>query len=176
MENLLFSGWQNSISFEGDWFRLWSLGGYCSIYSSNLPDKTILVFKRPPWCNWLFCHQLPKSGAHVIKILKKWKWKSLSRVRLLWPRGLYSPWNSSGQNAGVGSLSLLQAIFLTQGLNPGLLHCRWILYQLRHKESPRILEWAACPFSRGSSRPRNLTGVSCLAGRSFTNWASREAD
>ena len=82
MENLLFFRWQNSISFEGDWFRLWSLGGYCSIYSSNLPDKTILMFKRPPWCNWLFCHWPPKSGVHVIKILKKWKWKSLSPVWL----------------------------------------------------------------------------------------------
>ena len=45
---------------------------------------------------------------------------------------LYSPWNSPGQNAGVGRLSLLQGIFLTQGSNPGLLHCRWILYQLSH--------------------------------------------
>ena len=43
------------------------------------------------------------------------------------PHGLYSPWNSPGQNAGVGSLSLLQMIFLTQGLNLGLLHCRQIL-------------------------------------------------
>ena len=51
------------------------------------------------------------------------------------------PWNSPGQNTGVGSLSRLQRIFPTQGLNPGLLHCRWILYQLSHKGSPRILEW-----------------------------------
>ena len=54
--------------------------------------------------------------------------------------GLYRPWNSSGQNTGVGSLSLLQGIFPTQGSNPGLLHCRWILYQLSHKGRPRILE------------------------------------
>ena len=53
----------------------------------------------------------------------------------LQPRGLYSPWNSPGQNTGVCSLSLLQGSFPTQGLNPGLLHCRWILYQLRHKEA-----------------------------------------
>ena len=52
------------------------------------------------------------------------------------PHGLYSPWNSPGQNTGVGSLSLLQGIFQTQGLNPGLLHCRWILYQQSHKGSP----------------------------------------
>ena len=54
----------------------------------------------------------------------------------LWPHGLYSPWNSPGQNTGVGSLSLLQGIFPSQGSNPGLLHCRRILYQLRHKGSP----------------------------------------
>ena len=53
----------------------------------------------------------------------------------LQPHGLYSPRNSPGQNTGVGSLSLLQGIFPTQGSNPGLLHCRQILYQLRHKGS-----------------------------------------
>ena len=87
--------------------------------------------------------------------------------------GLYSPWNSLGQNTGVGSLSLLQGIFPTQGLNPGILHCRQIFYQLSHKGSPRILEWVAYPFFRGSSQPRNQTRVSCIAGRFFTNWAMR---
>ena len=48
----------------------------------------------------------------------------------LQPHILYSPWNSLGQNTGVGSLSLLEGIFPTQGLNQGLLHCRQILYQL----------------------------------------------
>ena len=91
------------------------------------------------------------------------------------PHGLYSPWNSPGQNTGVGSLSCLQGIFPTQGLKPGLPHCGQILYQLSHKGSPRILEWIACPFSSGSSRPRNRTRVSCIAGGFFTNWAIREA-
>ena len=54
----------------------------------------------------------------------------------LQPHGLYSPWNSPGQNTGVGSLFLLQGIFPTQGSNPGLPHCRWILYQLSHQGSP----------------------------------------
>ena len=67
----------------------------------------------------------------------------------------YSLWNSPGQNTGVGSLSLLYGIFPTQGLSPGLLHCSWILYQLNHKGSPRILEWAAYPFFSKSSLPRN---------------------
>ena len=64
---------------------------------------------------------------------------------------VYSPWNSLGQNTGVGSLSLLQGIFPTQESNWGLVHCRQTLYQLSHKGSPRILEWVAYPFSSGSS-------------------------
>ena len=93
----------------------------------------------------------------------------------LWPYGLYSPWNSPGQNTGVGSLSLLQRIFPTQVSNPGLPHCSRILYQLSHKESPRILEWVAYPFSIRSSQPRNWAGVSCIAGGFFTARATREA-
>ena len=69
----------------------------------------------------------------------------------------YSPWDSPGQNTGVGSLSLLQGIFPIQGLNPGLPHCRWILYQLSYKGSPRILEWVAYPFFSRSSWPRGLS-------------------
>ena len=50
--------------------------------------------------------------------------------------GLYSQSNSLGQNTGVGSLSLLQVIFPIQESNQGLLHCRWILYQLSYQGSP----------------------------------------
>ena len=87
---------------------------------------------------------------------------------------LYSPWNSPGQNTGVGSLSLLRGIFPTQGLSSGLPHYRWILTQLSHKGSPRILEWVAYPFFSGSSQPRNQTRVSCIAGRFFTNWTIKK--
>ena len=66
------------------------------------------------------------------------KWKSLSCVWLLRPMDYRIPWNSSGQNSGEGSHSLLQEIFPTQGSNTGLLHCRWILYQLSHQESPTM--------------------------------------
>ena len=75
----------------------------------------------------------------------------------------------------MGSHSLLQGVFPTQGSNPGLPHCREILYQLSHQESPRILEWVAYPFSSRSSQPRNQTRVSCIAGKFFTSWATREA-
>ena len=88
---------------------------------------------------------------------------------------LYSPWNSPGQNTGAGSCSLLQGIFPTQGSNPGLLHCRWILYCLRHQGSPRILEWVAYPFSSRSSWPRNWIRISCIAVGFSTSWATREA-
>ena len=87
----------------------------------------------------------------------------------------YSPCNSQGQNTRVGSLTLLQGIFPTQGSNPGLPRCRQILYQLNHEGSPRILEWIAYPFSIRSSQLRNRTRVSCIAGGFFTNWAIREA-
>ena len=92
----------------------------------------------------------------------------------------YSPPGSSvhrdspGKNTGVGC-HVLQG---TEGSNPGIEPscptCKWILYQLSHQGSPRILEWVAYPFSRGSSLPRNQTGVSCISGRFFTSWATRE--
>ena len=82
----------------------------------------------------------------------------------------YNPWNSPGQNTGVGSLSPLQGIFPTQGSNPGLRHCRRILYQRSHKGSPRILEWVAFPFFSRSFQPRNQTGVSCISGGFFTSF------
>ena len=103
------------------------------------------------------------------------------------PHGLYSLWNSPGQNNGVGSLSILQGIFPTQGLNPGLPHCRWILYQLNHKVkslsrvrlfgTPRTVAyqaslsigfsrqeyWSGLPFPSAGDLPwpRNRTQVSC---------------
>ena len=116
-------------------------------------ERGRLAVARIPW--WIPEHsscfspiagvsQFPQ-GYHM----RHKKWKSLSRVDSLRPHGLlYSPWNSPGPNTGVSSLSLLQGIFPTQGSNPSLPNCRWILYQMSHKGSPRILEWVAYPFSR----------------------------
>ena len=57
------------------------------------------------------------GGASRSVLLKyDWKWKLLSCVQLFATHGLYSPWNSLGQNTGVGTLSLLQEIFPTQGI------------------------------------------------------------
>ena len=71
------------------------------------------------WCDWISCFK--ESENHSIVSYS------------LWPCGLYSPWNSPGQNTGVGSLSLLQGIIPTQGLNWDLPHCRQSLYQLSHQ-------------------------------------------
>ena len=61
----------------------------------------------------------------------------------LWPHGLYSPWNSPGQTIGMGRLSLLQGIFPTQELSPGLPHCRQILYQMSTREAQEY--WSRKP-------------------------------
>ena len=87
----------------------------------------------------------------------------------LWPARLLCPWNSPGQKTGVGSCFLLQGIFLTKESNSGPLPCRQILYQWSHQGSPKILEWVAYPFSRGSSQPRSQTKVSCIAGDFFAS-------
>ena len=65
---------------------------------------------------------------HLIFVSMSYEQKSLSRVRLF-----VTPWNSLGQNTGVGSLSFLQGIFPTQRSNPGLPHCRRIIYQLNYQ-------------------------------------------
>ena len=119
-----------------------------------------------------------KSLSRIYSYLPFMKVKVAQLSDSFWPHGLYSPWNSPGQNTGVGSLSLLQGnlpnpgikprssslqadslpaeppgkpkntgvrspsllqqIFPTQELNWGLLHCRWILYQLSHQGSPLV--------------------------------------
>ena len=125
---------------------------------------------------WFFWDLLCRQLCRQIQI-SLWKWSESCSVvsDSLWPNGPCSPWNSPGQNTEVHSLSLLQGIFPTQGLNPSLSHCRRILYQLSHKGSPTILEWVAYPLSSGSSQPRDQTRVFCIAGGFITNWPIKEA-
>ena len=83
-----------------------------------------------------------QDSNRVIKGKKKNKNKKVKVTQLCPtlcdPMGC-SPWNSPGQNTGVGSLSLLQAIIQSQRSNPGLPHCRQFLYQMSHKGSQ--VEW-----------------------------------
>ena len=83
------------------------------------------------------------------------------------PHGLYSPWNSPGQNTGVGSCSLLSGIFPTQGLNSGLLHCRQIHYQLSHQESP-------LPCVKQIAGRKLLHKTRSSAWHSVMTWGGRE--
>ena len=95
----------------------------------------------------------------------------LSLVQLCNPKDSSLPGSSvhgdsPGKNTGVGChirgyLTLLQGIFTTQGLNPSLLHCWRILYHLSQQGRPRILEWVAYPFSRGSSQELNRGLLHC---------------
>ena len=85
------------------------------------------------------CLSLCKSMPRIVKIsfiIMKWSVSRSVVSDFLQLHGPYSPWNSPGQNTEVGSLSLLQGIFPTQGSNPGLLHCRQILYQLSQEGKP----------------------------------------
>ena len=89
-------------------------------------------------------YSLPGSSVHGILQARILEW-----VAVPFPQGIWSPAlqacfllsESPGKpkNTGVGSLSLLQQIFLTQESNQGLLHCRWILYQLSYQGSPKGL-------------------------------------
>ena len=64
------------------------------------------------------------------------------------PTRLLCPWSSPGKHTGVGCYFLLQGILLTQGSNLGLLHCRWILYQLNHQGSPMIGDYDVLSFHK----------------------------
>ena len=142
-------------------YWLYDICCYCSVISDSLCHVSISHGHMPG--------SMPDSS--VLHCLLKVKWKSLSCVLLF-----ATPWTIQSMEfsrSKYWSLSLLQGIFPTQESNPTLLHCKWILYQLRHKERPRILEWVAYPFSSGSSWPRNRIRV-CTEGGLFTNWAMRE--
>ena len=136
------------------WIYLWGQAGaqydlLCFSYIANLSVYMCakLLQSWPTLCNPMDC-SLPGSSVHG---------------------------DSPGKNTGVGCHALLQGIFPTQGSNSGLSHCGPTLYHLSHQGSPRILEWVAYPFSKGSSWPGNWTRVSCIAGKFFTSWATREA-
>ena len=149
----------------GGWAIFMTAGHYGGAVSSPTPSpwKDAVSPWSPRMCtHWLVFCLLSLAEETLWQLLVRWKCDLRSH-------GLSSQWNSPGQNIGVGSRSLLQGIFLTQGLNPGLPHCRQILYQLNHQGSPRILEWVAYISSPGDLPDTGLEAeVSCIAGRFFT--------
>ena len=100
----------------------------------------------PAFIHYFFFHSFHTLGILLNKIsntewLFIWKWKLLIWLFATpWtvPCKVFLPWNSPGQKTGVGSRSLLQWIFLTQGLSKSLPHCRRILYHLSHQVSKVI--------------------------------------
>ena len=88
----------------------------------------------------------------------------------LQPHGLYIPWNSPGQNTRVGSSSLLQGIFSTQGSDPDLPHGRQMLYQLSHQgsSSSRLLDWVAISFPEDLPDPGIKQGSPALQADSLS--------
>ena len=82
-------------------------------------------------------HPLSPSSSPTLNLSQhQWKWKWLSRVWLFATPWTIQSWNSPGQNTGVGSCCLLQGIFPIHRWNPGLVHCRHILYQVSRQGSP----------------------------------------
>ena len=97
----------------------------------------MIIFKKVTKFLVLFIYFWPSHMACGFLVPQESESESHSVVSdSLRPHGLCTSWNSPGQNTGVGSLSLLLGIFPTQGSNPGLLHCRQILYQLNYQENP----------------------------------------
>ena len=101
--------------------------------------------------------------------------KSSSVVSDSVTHGLYSLWNSLGQNTGVGSLSFLQGIFPTQGSNPGLLHCRQNLLPAEPQRKPKNTGVGSLSLPQQMFLTQVSTRVACIWGGFFTNWAIREA-
>ena len=88
--------------------------------------------------------------------------------------GLYNPWNSLGQNTGVGKPFPSPGDLPNPGIEPRSCALQADSLPAEPQGSPRILKWVAYPFSNGSSQPRNQTGIFCIAGGFFNNWAIRE--
>ena len=86
---------------------------------------------------------LTSSQKVEVKVLVTQSYSTLCDPRTVQSTRLLCPWDSPGKNTGVGYNVFLQGIFLTQGLNPSLLHCRQVLYCLRHLGSPNIIKKGA---------------------------------
>ena len=83
--------------------------------------------------------------------------------------------DSPGKNTGVRCHALLQGIFPTQGSNPGLLHCRRILFPSEPPGKPKNTTVGSLSLLQGIFPTQELNWVSCIAGRFLTSWATREA-
>ena len=184
---------ESDIDWVSDLLKDWR-GTLCRSSELSLPFSPLWYSYMPSLDVWVYMSSESSVLNSAVPLLSvsapcTAAWKlfpgscaySLSRVPLFATPCYYSPPGSSvrgdspGKNTAVGCHPLLQGIFPTQGSNPGLSHCKWILYCLSQWGSLGIPEWVAYPFSRGSFWPRNQIGVSCVATGFFTICATREA-
>ena len=139
--------------------------GFC-LSSLKHADQHLLVLTLP---SFLFRHTYPYAYPCLCLCLVAQLCPTLCDPMDCSPTGSSVHGDSPVKNAGVGCHAFFQGIFPTEILNPGLPRCTWFLYHFSHQGSPRVLEWVAYPFARGSSQLRNQTRVSCIAGRFFTS-------
>ena len=130
----------------------------------NLIEYSTLSSKRKNLTKYILSHEMLTIYIYICMYMYiQWSESCSVVYNFLWFHVWYSPWNSPGQNTGVGSLSLLQGIFSTLGSNPGLSHCRRILYQLSHQENPCVYmvrtvgHTPACPLPCCSAVPTGTT-------------------
>ena len=137
----------------------------CLEARSSTVTNSIKNLLKKVWYIYTGYYSAIKRNAFESVLMRWMKSESCSVVYDSATPWIYNPWNSPGQNTEVGSLSLLQGNLPNPEIEPRspALQADSLL------ASPRILEWVAFPFSRGSSQPRNQTGVSHTAGRFFTD-------
>ena len=132
-----------------------------------------LVYNKSWLCHkhlsWLYANG---NTVKTFDPLWKWKWMSLSHVWLF-----ATPWTIQSVEFSKPEYWSGWPFLSPRDLPNQRIKFRSPALQADSlpAESQGILEWVAYPSSRGSSWPRNQTGVPCIAGRSFANWAIREA-
>ena len=135
--NWMLKGWFKRGQFAPTRCIDSSVGGtrYKGLSLQMWPALYVLSWAPVLWLHLGSSVWLPSSAC----VVQPGQWSDIRSVGSgsLWLHGLCSPWDSPGQKTRVASPSLLQGIFPTQGSNPGLPHCRWLLYQLSHKGSPQ---------------------------------------
>ena len=128
------------------WSEMTSQSNYFYVHDQIMSKIKMVAFRCWILGQLAMLQEITKEhiALHIQQVIwRKKESESLSVVSdSLWSHGLYSLWNSPGQNTGVDSLSLLQGIFWTKELNGGLLCYRQILYQLSYQRSP--IWWSCC--------------------------------
>ena len=149
----------NLSNFKIGWILKW---GKTCFHGGRLPMGNFYNFRTILFSTWNWSEREIRSVV------------SDSATPWTVARQALCPWNFPRKNTGVSSRSILQGIYPTQGSNPGLLHCRQILYHLSHQGKPKNTG-VSLSLLQEIFLTQGRIMVSCIAGRFFTSWATREA-